>query len=271
MQNDSTEDGLIVVRAVDSWQEFREAVETYRPGLNRSGANTLFRGHSSAGWELLTTLERKVPNEMSIYEYSRQALRSANEIASHSGRKWDILTGDDLSDFAIHNANDSFPSLPSYPYMVYLRQHGFSSPLLDWTESPLIAAFFAFCSSEALDEDVAVFAYNQGAVRSGRVGQPMIHQQGPFVDTHQRHFVQQAWYTICTRWVEGRGHVLCRHEDALAESDADQDMLVKITIPASEKGSALEFFKDANINHFTLFQTEDALVKSLDVRAFDMA
>src|SRR5579871_975887 len=33
---------------------------------------------------------------------------------------------------------------PGYDYMAYLRHHGFPSPLLDWTRSPYVAAFFAF-------------------------------------------------------------------------------------------------------------------------------
>lgn len=32
----------------------------------------------------------------------------------------------------------------SYGFMTRLRHHGFPSPLLDWPQSPYIAAFFAF-------------------------------------------------------------------------------------------------------------------------------
>ena len=44
-----------------------------------------------------------------------------------------------------------------YSHMTYLRHHGFPSPLLDWTLSPYIAAFFAF--NEAHDDKVAFFTY----------------------------------------------------------------------------------------------------------------
>jgi hypothetical protein len=39
--------------------------------------------------------------------------------------------------------------LPCYPYLAYLRHHGFPSPLLDWTESASVAAYFAYMHETA--------------------------------------------------------------------------------------------------------------------------
>ncbi|MDP2778479.1 MAG: hypothetical protein Q8O48_12635, partial [Anaerolineales bacterium] len=50
-----------------------------------------------------------------------------------------------------------------------------------------------------------------------------------------------------------------------------QDLLIKITIPTKDRNIALkELDNDYNINHFTLFQTEDSLIKTLGMKEFDI-
>jgi hypothetical protein len=49
------------------------------------------------------------------------------------------------------------------------------------------------------------------------------------------------------------------------------NVLIKLELPAAARGGALRSLNDYNINYFTLFQTEDALVKMLEVKAFDLA
>jgi hypothetical protein len=50
----------------------------------------------------------------------------------------------------------------------------------------------------------------------------------------------------------------------------EQDLLIKITLPTKVRLPALEELNDYNINHFTLFQTEDALIKALAIREFEV-
>ncbi|MCK5509857.1 MAG: FRG domain-containing protein [Desulfobacterales bacterium] len=160
-----------------------------------------------------------------------------------------------------------------YEYLVYLRHHGFPSPFLDWTESPYIAAYFAFCDY-VKSKNVAVFAYVETPVgfKLKKGGHPMITVLGPYATTHARHFAQKAWYTIATKWSsKDNKHYFYPHRNSLGTSSQEQDVLIKITIPARDRLIALRELSDYNINHFTLFQTEDALVKAMTMKQFDLA
>jgi len=94
---------------------------------------------------------------------------------------------------------------------------------------------------------------------------------GPYVSTDSRHFAQKAWYTIATKYqYQKEEHFFCSHTDIFDQGNKKQDLLIKITIPATERINALVELNDYNINHFTLFQSEDALVKALSLKEFEL-
>jgi len=99
----------------------------------------------------------------------------------------------------------------------------------------------------------------------------MIWVQGPYVTTHQRHFAQKTWYTIATQW-EGKEkrNYFCAHEDVFRKPDPEQDILIKIILPSTARKEALRELSDYNINPFTLFQTEDALIRTMELKQFDL-
>ena len=269
------------------WNEFRNVVDDIR---NKYGYHeivlennktyreknvVLFRGQQNAGWQLETTLERKTKRTFSVGQYLSRATRLVHELEAYTNKKWNIPDMP-LIDQEIEEKQDSLfgPYVPHYDYLIYLRHHGYPSPLLDWSESPYIAAYFAML--EPLQEgDVAIFVYVE-STNSGKeffAGNAIIKLFGPFVSTDKRHFMQQAWYTTATKWSEGWSqHIFCSHHEVFDQSDLGntQDILIKITIPASERKTALKDLYEHNINHFTLFQTEDSLVKALSMKYFDL-
>jgi hypothetical protein len=209
---------------------------------------------------------------MDIATYMLSANRCFNELESFTGKRWNIPPWPKLVDEIMDTQDPFRVHLPCYDYLVYLRHHGFPSPLLDWTTSAFVAAYFAY--TDALDADrVAVYMY-VSTTTGFRAGDPQLAKitvQGPFTTTHPRHFTQKAVYTIATVWSkEELRHYFCPHGDVFSRADEKQDVLIKITLPNEQRAEALSDLDQYNINHFTLFQTDDALVRALGMKQFDM-
>ena len=266
---------MIKEKRLDSWAQFKDTIadirrdygyhEVERPdgGTYKRKNTMLFRGQNNANWRIQTTLERKTFLPMHVARYMTYADYCVNEIESCTGRSWNVPSAPQMRD-EIDKVQDKFRvHLPAYEYLVYLRHHSFPSPLLDWTESPFIAAFFAFWEKPACSE-VAVYSYVESVNggRSPHEGSPMIRVQGPYVTTHARHFAQKTLCTVATRWnADKKQHYFCSHHDVFDQDDPEQDILIKIIIPSSVRMESLkELLLDYNISPFTLFQTEDALV-----------
>ena len=233
----------------------------------------LYRGQANARWDLLTTLERKTEVEFDVLSYVEVATRTINELESFTGQRWKLPVYPEFY-LEIKTSQDSFKvhiPVSIYSYLVYLRHHGYPSPLLDWTDSPYIAAYFAYINSG--NENPAVYCYIErpNLAKGGVGGEPKITLTGRFVSTHKRHFAQKASYTISTRWdYATQRHKFCRHELVFNDIYDTQDVLIKIQLPAKERLTALRSLSEFNIDHFTLFQSEDALVKALEIKNFDL-
>jgi len=258
------------------WGEFKEYLNElegqYGP-FHSTKNPALFRGHASSKWNLSTTLERYSDRVWSVTEYLKLTNDCKAKIESLSGRSW-ILPGEEDAIASIETSDLFRLNLPheNYGYWTYLRHNGFPSPLLDWSASPYIAALFAFHESYQVKDDsrVAIFIFIEkptgGKAFAG--GRPRIHVKGQYVRSHTRHYLQQAHYTVCT---QDRGSGLITfvpHTESLKITakqplQNEQDVLVKVTLPAKERITVLEDLQKMNINLYSLMNTEEALVKSI--------
>ncbi|HXB66819.1 MAG TPA: FRG domain-containing protein [Candidatus Acidoferrales bacterium] len=260
---------------VASWEAFEEKRKEIRQAEVSAGRDEdfLFRGLSDSTLPLATTLERAGQEGIRISEYYRFICRIKPQIETYTGRTWEIAPYPEVEKLLRDHDTwtlSIFPGLVAYSYMVHLRHHGFPSPLLDWTRSPYIAAYFAFRSpieSAQGKVSICVFSEQPERYKSGTTGRLQIRRIGPFVTTHRRHYLQQSDYTMCALF--GSEWCFGKHEDVFALGDPHQDVLWRFNIPWTERRKVLKFLDSYNLNAFTLFDSEESMMETLALRELD--
>ncbi|MHB1571398.1 MAG: FRG domain-containing protein, partial [Solirubrobacteraceae bacterium] len=125
-----SEAARLIAERIETWKEFRD----WAYNVRQEGKLVWFRGHGSNEFSLRTTLHRLNISRLERYCYTRLTQFSLLAEAALSRR------------FDLNNPYD-------YATVLGLaRHHGMPTPLLDWTASPYIAAFFAF--ADALERSV---------------------------------------------------------------------------------------------------------------------
>jgi hypothetical protein len=254
-----------------SWEDFEEKVRKFDDQPRRPWNEIWFRGQADARWRLDTTLERRSEGISKVSSYLGLIAEMKPMIETFTGSEFQMPKGDQIE--ARCRQYDLFQRflLDTITYMAHLRHGGFPSPLLDWTSSPYVAAYFAFSRARDSD-DVAVYAYRERPKNMKVEGSdfPQIMSFGPLLKTHTRHFRQQSRYTTCVRFEDGQWHFKPHDSVFGMKDDRDQDLLLKLTIPTKERVRAMRHFDKFNLNEFTLFDSEEGLLEMLAVRLIDM-
>ncbi|MFN3826857.1 MAG: FRG domain-containing protein [Micavibrio sp.] len=255
-----------------SWEEFKKlakeneliAKEQRAKAENKAEySDWIYRGHSCAKWKLETTLERFLEKELDnknknlkvreYYQYLNQIIPAINANTSY---KFSFINFEELGSLKRSS------KLPHYELLCLTRHLGFPSPLLDWTESYYIAAFFAFRNADKC-KNVAIYSYKEwnGNARGGWVGEPMMNEHGPYVETHPRHYKQQSHYTPCIKTIDDTLYFTNPEEAANDESGSHN--LKKYYLQGTQKDEVLSDLFSMNINDYTLFGDEESLMRML--------
>jgi hypothetical protein len=254
-----------------SWLDFENEIQDLEQLRNEKSrrtharvANLYFRGQSNSCWKLETTWERYFGNKTKLIDYYKLILSVKNEIdSSKYKRAWNLPN---LSEYAAwletYISIGGGNGFPGYDYMSYLRHYGFPSPLLDWSKSPHIAAYFAFHDLNKELEKVAIYVYMEHiGVKGGRASEPNIITFEKDVNSHKRHSLQQSSYSICTSG-EGNSAYYCCHEDVFSRGSKRHDFLWKFTLPYSEQIKVLNLLDTHGINEYSLFQSEESFLRA---------
>jgi hypothetical protein len=256
-----------------SWEEFVERVAFFDSEARKPWDEVWYRGQSCADWRLQTTLERRCSEAHSVASYLTAACEILPAVETFTGNQFPFRSQQDLIMLCTEQPrfDERFRSWATY--LAHLRHGGFPSPLLDWTASPYVAAYFAF--QNARDErNVSIYAYQEwaGGIKVAGPSEPHIFSLGPNFKTHKRHFRQQSRYTACVQFDLKKGNWLFQPHDSvfLLRDHLKQDLLWKFTIPASERLKVLRFCQQVNLNAFTLFESEEGLLETEAMRVFDL-
>lgn len=139
---------FVAIHNLDSWEQFIESVRSGSIRKDGSGGQSypdqvLYRGHAKPDWRLWSPLDRRL---------TTWVRRPDGEIEYWSARKtcglgwYDKLCSQILDQFkqACRGMSGADSGTNDDEYWALGRHFGLLTPLLDWTLSPYVAAFFAF-------------------------------------------------------------------------------------------------------------------------------
>jgi hypothetical protein len=258
-----------------SWSEFKSKIDSFR-------LEWIYRGQANSSWGLASSLERSSLLEIDgdieialIAEY-RKAIQSFFDF---SGTPKTILE-----------------------WLSLLQHYGTPTRLIDFTESPYVAAYFAFQDEESeKSESVAIWCVNR--IRFYQAALYYLNEQlkitieraesveylfnescfeklflqsqngvtincvMPFdlANANQRQLLQQSIFVVAMNPQKKFG-------DQLSFLDYQaKPIMTMLTIPSKERKVALRDLIKMNITHATLFPGIDGFARSLNLKYFTLA
>lgn len=229
---------------LDSWTMYKDKIisDQYESGLFKRG-QCLYRGQSLEAWSLNTSFDRWYKGEKSKSAIiADRLLEEFKKECESEGISNDIL-------------NDNVRLLG-------LAQHnGLPTKLLDWSESPYVAAFFAFSGHiraglSLQKADVAVWVINQSSyIWKSDLGCKIIevptngnerirNQFGKFTYLRTTHASLDEW----------------------VKSTDDESAIKKYIIPASEARKAIADLDSMGINFARIYPGLNGNAKAAEVR-----
>lgn len=265
-----------------NWEEFKVQLDKIQEETQQLNANPhkvgvvtepLYRGQSNHKWPLESTLERERKN-ITLYEYLAMLEGIKSKVEQIYGIGWPTFSN--INSCRLQSVYHFTNDLPkdTLGYMSFLRQHGFPSPLLDWTVCPYIASYFAFESTDINTERIAIYFFRRRTGLSADWKSPLKPNMdfiGHDIDnTSSRHFKQKAWYTICMKNPDyGRSlsnYIIANMEEdinnpgfSMSDNYAEDipetgNVVRKYTIPVTEKKKVLKELESKDINRHSSFE-----------------
>lgn len=229
-----------------TWSQFKELVTELAEGKS----TYLYRGQSEDTWKLRTTFHRRAESlDLTLDKYLDQVIPQVHYDVS-AALSYTFNLQDELEFGA---------------FLALCQHHGFPTPLLDWTFSPYMAAYFAFRGVKESDHPtdyVKLFLFDHvGWTKTYiqpvdlRHAKPYISVVRPFATLNLRILPQQGAFTV-TNVADMETHIRgCERRP--------QQFLHTVRISVKEKPTVMRDLNLMGINQHTLFPGLDGLFGAL--------
>ncbi|MDM0084583.1 FRG domain-containing protein [Variovorax sp. J31P179] len=233
--------------SLPSWTSFHNHLE------ESPHWHLVWRGQKNPSWQLRPTLDRllwagKPTSHAGFYNVISRKLRPAYE--KHL-RTFQLAT---RGRRGVHPNRE----LTENDWWALGQHFGLATPLLDWTASPFVAAFFAFAdepSSDGKDRSIWALSTLAATERSAEIAKhssssrpPIVEFIHPMSDENPRLVNQGGLFTRGPDGVPIDNWVKKEFAGSI-----QQTILTRFTIPEAERISCLRMLNKMNINHLSLF------------------
>jgi hypothetical protein len=244
---------------IETINDYKKEVSKFRNELEE-GRELLFRGQSNHIWEIRSSLERHGIDTITCEKYYSIIDRYKPLINPLIEKKYERKLTEHGYPFDFREYEKGSWKLPEMEYLAYLRHHGFPTPLIDLSASCFIALFFACVDFDhEIKADGKVFLYSPPRIWIGGNEIPDLRKIGRYVEAGKRHFAQQSQYVIPTVYDSEWKFITF---NKVIESKKNDHKLQEILISKDVKVKLMKELHDMNINRYTMFLNEDALIKS---------
>jgi len=233
---------------VMQWREFWSWVLEE----SKSNSSLISRGHASSQHPLVTSFHRTGRRNLLRYD-AEDVPRLCRLIEAALNTTYDI--------------RDPF----DYGCLLNLAQHhGYPTPLLDWTESPFVAAFFAFSelpkATSKEGQQIRIFLFDPegwpfGTVQTIAEIRPSFARLELRARNNPRVLPQQSVHMF-SNLVDIEGFV------AVVEKQAGRRFLRRIDLPTSERSLAMRELDKMGVTAAALFPGVEGLCRSLAEKWF---
>jgi len=210
---------------ISNFTEFHEIIDKY------DARTVIYRGIKSANYPLIPKVGRVVPPD---------------SIGSREKNEMEILR---LFKERAFQYLDFAPS-SDWDWLALGQQHGLPTRLLDWTDNPLVACFFAVDGMSG--EDSVIYAYrNESYISVDEHLNPFKYKEvGKFIPRH------------LTRRITTQGGLFTVHPNPYEKFESED--MDKIVIPNRIRVELKKTLNKYGVNQFSLFPGLDGLAAYIE-------